>query len=191
MSKYQVEYAKSSRAQCQTCQTKIDKSCLRVGKLVHFAKLGEMGRMAPVWVHYTCFWGPEYKPGPGDKSRAWSNFEGIDQLKVEDQKMIHLQIKGVPMEDDQAALVQKKNDSAEANTVYTDSDPETIIYTMINKHLDVMKVTDIKEVIRTNVLDCGKKTKKADLIKVIMDQSVNKISNLAYESLNKNLTFPN
>ena len=190
MSKYQVEYSKSSRALCQTCQTKIEKSTIRVGKMVHFANIGEMGRMGLVWNHYTCFWGPQYQSGNGwsDCVNNWANFECIDKLNIEDQKMIHHQIKGLPMDDDAIEEAQKKTEAAEANAVFTDSDPETIIYTMINKNLDVMKVPDIKEVIKTNAIECGKKTKKADLIKVIMDQSINKISNLAYDSLNKHLT---
>ena len=90
----------------------------------------------------------------------------------------------------EAELEKKKVDAAEAaeaDAAFADS-PETIIYTMINKDLDVMKVTDIKEVIKTNAIECGKKPKKADMIKVILDQSVNKISSLAYNSLNKHAT---
>jgi len=156
--------------------------------MVHFSQIGEMGRTAPVWIHWTCFWSREYKQGAGDKTRVWSNFDGIDQLKVEDQKICHLKIIGAPMDDIEVVKANEKKDSEEAKAVFTDSDPETIIYTMINKQLEVMKVPDIKEVIKSNLIDTGKKTKKVDLIKVIMDQNVKKISILAYDSLNKHLT---
>jgi len=198
---FKVEYSKSSRAQCQTCQTKIDKSSLRVGKMVHY----EMGRMGFVWNHYACFWGPLYSSGNDWASSVnnWANFGGIDKLSVEDQKMVHLKIKGVPMDDDAVELAERNAEAKkaaeleqmkvevaeaeEADAAFAES-PEVVIYNMINKDLDVMKVADIKEVIKANAIQCSKKPKKADMIKVILDQSVNKISSLAYNSLNKHAT---
>lgn len=164
--------------------------------------------IGPVWNHYTCFWGPKYKT---DSGFSWAtsinnsdNFEGVDQLKVEDQQMVHQQMKGVPMKDDEVAEAeelqeivqenarieesQKLKEVAEANAFFTDNDPQTVIYTMVNKQLDGMKMPDIKEVIKTNAIDCKKKRKKADLIQVILDQGVNKISSLAFSSLNKHVT---
>merc|ERR1712192_141153 len=81
----------------------------------------------------------------------------------------------------------EEEEAAEADAVLAES-PEVVIYDMISKDLNVMKVPDIKEVIKTNAIECGKKPKKADMIKVILDQSVNKISSLAYNSLNKHAT---
>ncbi|XP_028393630.1 DNA ligase 3-like [Dendronephthya gigantea] len=64
-----AEYAKQGRAKCKNCKEKIDKSCLRIGKLVpnHFS---DDGGMMKEWYHTKCIF---------DKfSRARSTTKRID-----------------------------------------------------------------------------------------------------------------
>ena len=61
------------------------------------------------WFHFSCFWsqGPQFKVSRCFSSinrqaiitlcRVWSNFEGVLQLRLEDQKALHLKVLGIPM----------------------------------------------------------------------------------------------
>ena len=90
-----AEYAKQGRAKCKNCKEKIDKSCLRIGRLVpnHFSDDG--GTMKE-WYHTRCIF---------DKfSRARSTTKRIDStdeldgfitLEEEDKKSIEKFIAGM------------------------------------------------------------------------------------------------
>ena len=143
----------------------------------------------PVWFHYECFWGPTYIENPGEKNRfAWSNHDGISALSVEDQEKLHLQIKGEHMPKTLVERAAKDKTFAESAAVYTDSDPKVIIPAMLEKYLNQAKVTDLNLIFSTYNVDKQKVKKKAQMIKIIMDQNLSKIPGVAYSCLDKTMT---
>lgn len=142
----------------------------------------------PVWFHYDCFWGPTYIKYPGDKERSWDNIRGIAALTVDDQERLHVQIKGEPMQKEVVDQIVQDKENEEKAAVYTDSDPQVIITTMLEKYLTKAKVKDLNLVFSTYGIDKNKVKKKADMINLIMDQSLTKIPGVVYSGLDKNMT---
>eukprot|EP00092_Neocalanus_flemingeri_P038352 GFUD01041755.1.p1 GENE.GFUD01041755.1~~GFUD01041755.1.p1 ORF type:complete len:471 (+),score=129.63 GFUD01041755.1:46-1458(+) len=208
---YPIEYAPSDRSSCKVCHMKLPKGTLRIGKLVH---LPACPRPVPAWFHYTCFWGPLYQKDPGEESRRWSNFKGIGKLSIDDQNLLHQKITGRPLDQNQIEEAEetleemkneleekrkvaeavakmnrnhKRNVAEEAIAAFAECDPKELTIASIEQFLEEMTVPDIKATLKENDIDISRRTKKADLVAVIRSQSMGKISNLAYRSLNKKL----
>ena len=76
------EYAKSGRASCKLCKSKIDKDELRLGAMVQSAF--HDGKQAQ-WYHEPCFFQKLRPTTEGDVA-------GFENLRVEDQKRIREKI---------------------------------------------------------------------------------------------------
>lgn len=186
-----AEYSKSCKATCRVCKDKIPKGVLRMGKIVLMELKHSRNGVSmdlPVWFHYECFWGATYMEFPGDKERTWGNFRGIPSLTAADQDKLHLQIKGQPMAKKDVEKLVEDKENAEKEAVYTDSDPQVIIATMLEKYLIQAKVKDLNLIFSTYDIDKQKKKKKADMINLIMDQSLSKIPGVAYSCIDKTMT---
>jgi len=204
---YTVEYAKTGRASCKLCNDKIVKGGLRIGKQVHVERGDFMG-IGMGWFHFNCFWrqGPTYKV-----SRVWSNFGGVTQLKVEDQKLLHLNVFGTPMPEHvcvEAARIEaeerKKKTEAEAAkqrakyaakgeeaAVLASTDTDALLKDMLAKHLDKLKVPELKATCTEHKIILDKKAKRANIVKAILDQELAKIPGLLYQCLAKGCSVDN
>ena len=91
-----AEYAKQGRAKCKNCKKKIDKSCLRIGKLVpnHFS---DDGGMMKEWYHMKCIC-DKFSRGRSTTKRIDSTEEldGFMSLVDDDKKSIQKCIAGLP-----------------------------------------------------------------------------------------------
>ena len=185
---YPVEYAKSSRAACKLCELKIAKGQVRIGKQYTMA-LAMSSVAATAWYHKECFWSrnkDDRLEFPG--SNTWRNFSGTSSLSLEDQQEMHLKVTGRAMELQVVEKVVEQKEKAEAAAVFTDSSPSTILYTMLQKHLDLLKVPELKAACEEHGLQLDKKAKRVNIVKMIMDQEIGKVSGLVYQGLKKNCT---
>eukprot|EP01018_Ginkgo_biloba_P034176 Gb_33067 [translate_table: standard] len=82
---WKVEYAKSSRASCKTCNKSIDKDKLRIAKMVPAT---QFDGFMPIWNHAECIL---KKRG---QFRIVDDVEGIDTLRWEDQQKIKKYVEG-------------------------------------------------------------------------------------------------
>ena len=57
--------------------------------------------------------------------------------------MLHLKVVGSPMEQNEVENIAKKVEEAESEAIYADSDPDSILYAMLLKHVDLLKVTKL------------------------------------------------
>ena len=105
----------------------------------------------------------------------------MDQNMV---KAVTKEYKKVQAEQEEEAKVRKE-EAAEVAAVYTNSSPQTIIYTMLQKHLDLLKVPQLKAACLEHGLVLDKKAKRANIVKLIMDQKIEKVCGLAYHGLKK------
>lgn len=103
--------------------------------------------------------------------------------------MLHLKVVGSPMEQNEVENIAKKVEEAESEAIYADSDPDSILYAMLQKHVDLLKVTELKAACTAHGLKLDKKTtKKASIISHIMKQNIETVSGLVYHGLKKNCT---
>ena len=90
-----AEYAKQGRAKCKNCKEKIEKSCLRLGKLVpnHFS---DDGGMMKEWYHMKCIF-DKFSRARSTTKRIDSTDEldGFVNLEEEDKKSIEKLIAGM------------------------------------------------------------------------------------------------
>ena len=90
-----AEYAKQGRAKCKNCKEKIEKSCLRLGKLVpnHFS---DDGGMMKEWYHMKCIF-DKFSRARSTTKRIDSTDEldGFTNLEDEDKKSIEKLIAGM------------------------------------------------------------------------------------------------
>jgi len=76
---WRIEYAKSSRSTCKTCNKKIEKDTIRVGQPNYYED-----HLNYRWNHENCiFW----------KRLSINNVDGLDELKEEDRKRIEKLLK--------------------------------------------------------------------------------------------------
>ncbi|GLJ41544.1 hypothetical protein SUGI_0859760 [Cryptomeria japonica] len=76
---WKVEYAKSSRSSCKTCKKPIEKSTLRIAKMV---TARQYEGVMPMWNHAECILNHR------DQFQNIEDLEGFDALQIEDQEMI-------------------------------------------------------------------------------------------------------
>lgn len=104
-----TEYSKSSRAKCCSCEEKIEKSVVRIGKLDYDADTPYHAGPVPRWYHVDCF----------VKSLEKLEFFGIiekvkgfDELEKDDQKMLIKTVKPIkpPEIDTKKIKTEKKSD---------------------------------------------------------------------------------
>lgn len=90
-----AEYAKQGRAKCKNCKEKIEKSSLRLGKLVpnHFS---DDGGMMKEWYHMKCIF-DKFNRARSTTKRIDSTDEldGFANLEEEDKKSIEKLIAGM------------------------------------------------------------------------------------------------
>eukprot|EP01060_Flectonema_neradi_P019670 TRINITY_DN2692_c0_g1_i1.p1 TRINITY_DN2692_c0_g1~~TRINITY_DN2692_c0_g1_i1.p1 ORF type:complete len:930 (+),score=235.99 TRINITY_DN2692_c0_g1_i1:54-2843(+) len=96
--KFKVEYAKSGKSKCTTCQQLIDKDDLRIGAMVNSTKFDGQ---YPMWSHATCFEDRWMLKNP-DLFTSADNVSGIENLKPKDMKLI----KGLLSEGDTETAVK-------------------------------------------------------------------------------------
>ena len=85
--KYEAQYSKTSRAHCRGhhCYNKqINKGAFRIGKMVHIEFGNHGGGMGLGWWHMKCFFQQH------SHIMKWTDFNGVEELSVEDQKDLHL-----------------------------------------------------------------------------------------------------
>ena len=90
-----AEYAKQGRAKCKNCKEKIEKSCLRLGKLVpnHFS---DDGGMMKEWYHVKCIFDKFSRARSTTKRIDSTNeLDGFANLEEEDKKSIEKLIAGL------------------------------------------------------------------------------------------------
>lgn len=77
---YRVEYAKSNRASCKGCKSKIDKDVLRLARMVQSRH--HDGR-DPLWYHFECFF-----PKQAKGVRSSADLEGFGSLRWEEAELV-------------------------------------------------------------------------------------------------------
>jgi len=197
-----IEYSISGRAACQVCSMKIAKDELRIGKTVMLE--APISRPGKVWHHYRCFWLLQ------EPNKVWSSFTGTSSLRLEDQQSLYIKVTGHPMNqqmteqvkrrkqeidallEEEKEKVERSKEESKANALseLTNISPEMLIRNMIKKHVDILKVPELKKACKEHSIKLDSKAKRADIVKVIMDQKIEKVSGLAYHGLKKNLTIP-
>jgi len=204
---YTVEYAKTGRAGCKLCSDKINKGELRIGKQIQVER-GDFFGTGIGWFHFSCFWsqGPQFKV-----SRVWSNFEGVSQLRLEDQKALHLKVLGIPMPEHvctEAARIEaeesRKKTEAEAAkqrakyaakgeeaAVFASSDTDALLRDLLAKHVEKLKVPELKATCTEHQIVLDKKAKRANIVKAILGQEFSKIPGLMYHCLAKGCSVDN
>jgi len=204
---YTVEYAKTGRAGCKLCTGKIGKGELRIGKQIQVER-GDFLGTGIGWFHFPCFWeqGPQFKV-----SRVWSNFKGVSQLRLDDQKTLHLKVLGIPMPEHvcaEAARIEeeesRKKTEAEAAkqrakyaakgeeaAVFASSDTDTLLRDLLAKHVDKLKVPELKATCTEHQIVLDKKAKRANIVKAILGQELVKIPGLMYQCLAKGCSVDN
>ncbi|BFI43391.1 hypothetical protein MPTK2_8g18050 [Marchantia polymorpha subsp. ruderalis] len=76
---WKVEYAKSGRAMCKTCDTAIAKDCLRIAKV---EKSFQYDGLMMLWHHMDCI---QSKPGI---LKSLDDIEGVDDIRLEDSQKL-------------------------------------------------------------------------------------------------------
>lgn len=90
-----AEYAKQCRAKCKNCKEKIEKSCLRIGKLVpnHFS---DDGGMMKEWYHSKCMFDKFSRARSTTRIIESTNeLHGFTSLEDNDKKSIEKFIAGM------------------------------------------------------------------------------------------------
>ena len=90
-----AEYAKQGRAKCKNCKEKIEKSCLRIGKLVpnHFS---DDGGMMKEWYHMKCIFDKLSRARSTTKRiESTDEVDGFTSLEEDDKKSIEKFIAGM------------------------------------------------------------------------------------------------
>ena len=144
-------------------------------------------------------------------NRVWSNFEGVLQLRLEDQKMLHLKVLGIPMPDhvstEAARIVaeeSRKKTEAEAAkqrakyaakgeeaAVFASSDTDMLLRDLLAKHLDKLVVPELKATCAEHQIVLDKKAKRANIVKAILSVELSKIPGLMYQCLAKGCSVDN
>ncbi|GBG66636.1 hypothetical protein CBR_g66772 [Chara braunii] len=104
-----VEYAKSARAACKAsgCGTKIEKGCLRVGRITK----GDGGFDVTRWFHPRCYFKTSSEGENG--ASCVEAIVGFNLLKVADQNLLHhLEKEGKGVEDGSRSPKRRKLDSS-------------------------------------------------------------------------------
>ena len=175
------------------------------------------------WFHFPCFWsqGPQFKVSRCFSSinkqaiitlcRVWSNFEGVLQLRLEDQKALHLKVLGIPMPEHvcaEAARMEKeesrKKTEAEAAkqrakyaakgeeaAVFASSDTDMLLRDLLARHLDKLVVPELKATCAEHQIVLDKKAKRANIVKAILSVELSKIPGLMYQCLAKGCSVDN
>lgn len=197
---YMLEYSPSSRAECKVCRIKITKNELRVGKEVQMQFTGgefDEGyqRVAPIWFHSACFWGPTYRAHNQDPNRdSLKSYPGLNLISVKDQEQMHLNITGQSMSDEMVenAVIAEtiRQEEVKKNGVFIDSDPYVIAESLVEKWLfNIPKADEVKHLVKVSGLTTEKgKNKKQDLLKLLHKQKFDKIPEVLTRSLMKYLT---
>ena len=173
-----IEYAVSGRSTCKVCSSKITKGALRIGKTISVDTLYGGHQTGTAWHHFACFWNLR------QQGFVWSSFSGTSSLQLQDQQELHVRVTGRPMEQNMVEAVTKehkivqaeqeeeakvsKKEAAEVDAVYSNFSPKTIIYTMLQKHLDLLKVPELKAACLEHGLVLDKKAKRANIVVVSM-----------------------
>lgn len=133
-----VEYAKSSRSTCITCQEKIDKGCVRLGKLDFDAETTWTNGPVPRWYHVDCFVKSQ------EKLKFFGQVEKIksfNELEKDDQKMLRNKVKFIqPSEDVKKPKIESKADKEEEALLKKQSDR----FFALREKVNSMKRKDIE-----------------------------------------------
>ena len=196
---YVVEYAKSGRSTCKFCNEKIKKGEIRFGNPTTF-DTGYQAVPGYYWHHHKCFWRGSFN------KKSWTNFDGINDLKLEDQQKLHLQIFKTPLPEDRVKLIKKeqkeKEDTdkrnqaiaeqekeeeyekkKEAITEFAENDPKAIMKEMLEKQVHSLKVIELKKACREHGITLDSKAKKADIQKAILRENLSNVSGIVYNGL--------
>lgn len=135
---FMLEYAKSGRAKCITCLEKIDKDCVRMGKLDFEAETNWTNGPVPRWYHVDCFVKSQ------EKLKFFGHVEqikGYKDLEDEDKKMLRKKIKPIkPSEESKKVKTDIKVDAHEEQQLKEQSDR----FFALREKVNSMKRKDIE-----------------------------------------------
>ena len=174
--KYQAEYSKTSRAGCRghNCHSRtITKGSLRIGKQMHIEYGDFGGGMGMGWYHMECFFRTH------SHTMKWMDFNGVEDLSVEDQKMLYQKACRCPMpaelladvyvtheavqaknkevekryeENRKEAAAQKQQENAERIESVKSSSAEDLIRQNVSKLISKHTVDQLKVIVSTRGL---------------------------------------
>ena len=140
--KFKVEYAKSGKSKCATCQQLINKDDLRMGAMVNSTKFDGQ---YPMWSHMSCF-EDRWMLKNSELFTSADNVSGIENLKPKDMKLV----KGLVSEGDTETAVKMTKEEKEL------ADESKKIW-KIKQKLEGLTNKEMKELLEYNDQPCSGK----------------------------------
>ena len=171
--RYEAQYSPTSRASCRMCSQKVMKSILRIGKEVTI-DTGCYSGKGMGWWHMPCFFRKH------SHKMKWNDFNGVEDLSVDDQKKLYLHACHCKMPDDLLAEVTLTQEAVSIQNQQLEKQLERDYQTASAEkqeqnaaHLEAVKNTSIEKVIRDNIAKVIEKKTVEELKSIINGNGLN------------------